>query len=342
MRFSEYMDDWLYGNDGYYTKFIEIGKDGDFYTAVSSSMFFGGSIANRLIQVIDEGYLSSETLVVEVGAHKGYMLADIVQFVYTLRPELLESLRFGIVEPQYENYLMQVEYFKEGFGDVVKLEHFKSLDKVNENEAFVVANEIFDAFSCEVVKDGKMLYVDDKKVYFDTQTPKIAKICEDRGIKSGEIGLGYESFANSLSSAFTKYEFVTFDYGDLTRRDDMSLRIYHKHKSYPFFAFTDFVTVEKEQIKDVTLDELFKKSDITYDVDFQYLIDEFEKSGAKCLWYKTQLSALIEFGITDLLEMLAKNSDEKTYISELNRAKVLINPTFMGERFKCVIFRKEG
>jgi len=341
MRFSEYMNDWLYGESGYYTKFIEIGKKGDFYTAVSSSMFFGGSIANRLIKVIDEGYLTPNTLVVEIGAHQGYMLADMVQFVYTLRPELLESLRFGIVEPQYENHLKQAEYFKESFGDVVKLEHFKSLQEVDEKEAFVVANEIFDAFSCEIVKDGKMLYMDGQKAYFDTQTPQIEEICKTRGIKSGEIGVGYGLFAGSLAKAFKKYEFVTFDYGDLTRRDDMSLRIYHKHKSYPFFALTDFVTVDKEKIKDTTLGELFKNSDITYDVDFKFLIDEFEANGSKCLMFKTQLAALIEFGITDLLDMLAKNSDEQTYKSELNRAKVLINPTFMGERFKCVIFRKE-
>ncbi len=37
MKFSEYMNEWLYGVDGYYRQFRDIGKDGDFYTAVSSS-----------------------------------------------------------------------------------------------------------------------------------------------------------------------------------------------------------------------------------------------------------------------------------------------------------------
>ena len=341
MRFSEYMSEWLYGQDGYYTKKITIGKEGDFYTAVSSSMFFGGSIANRLIKVIEEGFLSESCVVVEIGAHKGYLLADMVQFVYTLKPELLKSLRWMIVEPQSENAKMQVEYFKESFGDVVKLEHKNSLEEVTEDEAFVVANEIFDAFKCEVIKDDKMLYMDGHKPYFDVQSADVREIVQKYGFRRGEIGLGYGEFANSLAKAFKRYEFVTFDYGDREQRADFSLRIYHKHHTYPFFALTEFVSDEEEKPKDVSLEELFKRSDITYDVNFEYLIDEFLNSGAKLVWYKTQLSALVEFGIDSLLEMLAKNVDEATYKAELNRAKVLISPTFMGERFKSLVVRSE-
>jgi SAM-dependent MidA family methyltransferase len=43
----------------------------------------------------------------------------------------------------------------------------------------------------------------------------------------------------------------------------------------------------------------------------------------------------------ELLDELQKKADEKTYKSEMNRAKVLIDPAFMGERFKGVVFRKE-
>ena len=44
MLFSEYMNAWLYEEEGYYKKFKAIGKSGDFYTAVSTSRFFGASI----------------------------------------------------------------------------------------------------------------------------------------------------------------------------------------------------------------------------------------------------------------------------------------------------------
>ena len=340
MRFSEYMKEWLYGEDGYYSKFITIGKKGDFYTAVSSSMFFGGSIANYLIKVIDEGFLSKSTTVVEIGAHKGYLMADIIQFLYTLRPSLLETLSFMIVEPMEENIKKQQEYFKDSFANVVKVEFVKDLDEIKREEAFVVANELFDAFICEVIKDNQMLYIEDDRVYFGEMSKDIKNICDKYGFDRGEVGLGYGVFAKKMARAFDRYEFVTFDYGEDTQRRDFSLRIYYKHNTYPFFALTDFVKDEQEK-PNITLKELYKNSDITYDVNFDYLSKEYLKSGAKRVWYATQASTLVKFGIIDLLEILAKNTDEKVYKSELNRVKILLNPTFMGERFKGIIFRKE-
>jgi len=98
LYFSRYFHKWLYGKNGYYISYKEIGKEGDFFTAVSTSVFFGGSIAKRLIFTIENGWLPSDTTVVEIGAHKGYLLADIIQFIYTIKPELLKTLKFAIVE----------------------------------------------------------------------------------------------------------------------------------------------------------------------------------------------------------------------------------------------------
>ena len=341
MRFSRYMQEWLYGSDGYYANYRDIGKGGDFYTAVSSSQFFGGSIANRLINVIDEGFLPKDTAIVEIGAHKGYMLADIVQFIYTLRPELLETLSFYIIEPHSQNILEQKRYFRESFGDAVVLKHFDSFKELKLESAFVVANEIFDAFACEVVKDGQMLYIEDGEPYFGEIDREIKEIAKKYHIFRGEIGVGYRDFAQDMSRAIERFEFVTFDYGDLFKRDDFSLRIYHKHHTYPFFALTKFVTDESEKPKDVTLQELYKRSDITYDVNFSYLQDSFKSAGIKTHLYKTQLAMLVEFGIIELLELLKKHVNEEVYLNELNRAKVLIDPTFMGERFKGIVFRKK-
>jgi SAM-dependent MidA family methyltransferase len=334
------MQDWLYAKDGYYASFRAIGKGGDFYTAVSSSIFFGGSIAKRFIDIVEEGFLPDDTTIVEVGAHQGYMLADIVQFIYTIKPKLLDTISFVIIEPQRENIEAQIKYFKESFGDVVRLKHYDSFDDVKLDSAYVVANEIFDAFSCEVIKDDKMLYIKDDELYFDEMDEKTKNICKRYGIKRAEVGVGYEEFAKSMADAIKKFEFVTFDYGDKVKREDYSLRVYHKHQSYPFFALTPFVDIEQEKPKDLDLASLYKKSDITYDVNFTHLIDAFGESGVECLSYKTQMAMLVEFGVIELLDMLLKNSDEKTYNAEMNRLKVLIDPAFMGERFKGIIFRQ--
>jgi SAM-dependent MidA family methyltransferase len=57
--------------------------------------------------------------------------------------------------------------------------------------------------------------------------------------------------------------------------------------------------------------------------------------------YKTQMSALINMGIMELLEILQKNVDEKVYEQELQKVKMLIMPQFLGERFKMIRFRKD-
>ena len=335
------MHQWLYGAEGYYTKFRTIGKEGDFYTAVSSSMFFGGAIAKRLIEVIEEGFLPADTTVVEIGAHQGYLLADIVQFVYTLKPDLLKTLKFAIVEPQAENREAQRKYFQEAFGDVVVPELYGDLSELHEESAFVVANEIFDAFACELVKEDQMLYAgEDHTFEFGEQDAFTRQIVEKYGLQKGEVARGYEDFAAAMAKAFGRYEFVTFDYGDLDPRPDFSIRIYYKHQTIPFFALTGFVEDEAEKPKDLTLAELCCHSDVTYDVHFNHLIDAYKESGAVLHAYRTQLATLVNFGIIELLDMLQKNADEKTYQAELNRAKMLIDPTFMGERFKGVIFRK--
>ena len=103
---------------------------------------------------------------------------------------------------------------------------------------------------------------------------------------------------------------------------------------------TDFVKDKKLKEQNLDINALYKKSDITYDVFFKQLIDEFEENGIKLESYKTQMKAMVEFGILDLFEILKSHTDNATYLKELNKAKVLIDPSFMGERFKCVIFRK--
>ncbi len=332
------MQTWLYGNEGYYTKERTIGKEGDFYTAVSTSMFFGGSIAKRLISTIECGFLSPTCHVVEIGAHKGYLLADMIQFIYTLKPELLQTLTFIIVEPFGANQAMQKTYFEEAFGDAIKLLHVKCLEAFTCKEAFFVANEIFDAFSCELIKEDQMLFIENGKAFFDVMDEETKGKADEYGIHKGELCLGYEPFAKAMSHCCGRFEFVTFDYGEKEARDDFSLRVYASHQVYPFFALTDLVEEKLREQND--FNTFFANSDITYDVNFSHLFHAFEKSGIRVHDYGTQMKALVDFGLIELLELFAKNVSEKQYEIELNRIKTLIDPSFMGERFKMACFRK--
>lgn len=328
VRFSEFMQNWLYDSDGYYANFKAIGKEGDFYTAVSVSKFFGGAIAKHLITLIGEGKISKNAEVFEIGAHQGYLLADIIEFIYTLKPDLLKTLSFNIIEPFESLQKVQKEYFKNSFGDLIKLKHYGSLKEVRSKEAFVVANEIFDAFPCELVFKGDMGYVENYNIKFSKISDNVKKISEKYYIEKGEVAIGYEEFAFNLYNAFERCYFLSFDYGDLEVRNDFSIRVYQKHNVYPLFD------------EELELKNAYKKSDITYDVNFSHIIDAFKEAGFEKEAYKTQLVALIDFGITELLEIVKEKKGFNAYLREANKVKTLIHPAMMGERFKMVSFVK--
>lgn len=322
------MNDWLYGQDGYYTNYKQIGKEGDFYTSVSTSKFFGGTIAKHIIALIEEGFLDKDAVICEIGAHHGYFLADVVEFIYTLYPELLESLQFVIIERFDALQQQQKNYFKESFGDVVSLTHYKSLSELTCKNAFFIANEIFDAFGCELLYNGKIASVKDDKVEFDIVDEEILLKAKKYHKEKGEIAVGYEAFAKEMVASAERFEFISFDYGEMQARPDFSIRIYKNHDVYPFFD-------EKIELK-----ELFKNSDLTYDVTFEHVKDAFVEAGAEFIELKAQMTALVDMGILELLEMLRINVDEKIYEQELQKVKLLILPNFLGERFKMIKIRK--
>lgn len=328
MKFSEYMYDWLYGESGYYSKYKEIGKEGDFYTSVSSSKFFGGTIAKHIISVIDEGFLPKDTTICEIGAHKGYLLADIVQFIYTLRPELLETLSFAIVERFDFLQAEQRKYFQESFGDVVVLKQVKSLKELDLPHAFFVANEIFDAFSCELIYQDKIGTLVGGKIVFEEKDAWVSEKAKKYHKDKGEIAVGYEEFALEMKGAAKTFEFMTYDYGEMQARPDFSIRVYKDHEVFPLFD------------ESLNLDKVFSVSDITYDVCFEHLKDAYEEAGIPMTEFKTQALALVDMGLLELLEMLKEQGGEEMYLHELERAKQLIMPSFLGERFKMIRFRQ--
>jgi SAM-dependent MidA family methyltransferase len=333
MRFSEYMSEWLYGEDGYYATYKNIGKSGDFYTAVSTSKFFGGTVAKHIISLVDEGFLDKNGTVCEIGAHHGYFLADVCEFIYTLRPELLSTLHFVIIERFDDLQEQQRRYFAESFGDVVTLTHYKSLREMHVKNAFFIANEIFDAFPCELYYKGKTASIQGHSVEFDLEDSWVEEKAKKYHKDRGEIAVGYEEFADEMADAADKFEFMSFDYGEMQARPDFSLRIYTKHKVIPFF-------LPEDNEDYIAREELFKKSDITYDVTFEHVKDAYEAAGVTFVEFKAQMTALVDMGILELLEMLQKNADEKIYKQELEKVKMLIMPNFLGERFKMIKFRK--
>ena len=326
--FSEYMNGWLYGEDGYYKQFKAIGKSGDFYTAVSTSSFFGASIANHFYELLKSKVSVRDGWLIEIGAHQGYLLCDMIQWLYTCDPTLVKSLKFGIVERQADVQKAQLDYIKQRFGDDIHITHFNDISDVKAEYAFVVANEIFDAFSCELIKDEKIALVENHNIVWEDASLEILDWAKKHHLNKGEIAVGYEEFALHMARGIRHCDFVTFDYGEKYVRNDFSIRIYRSHETFPLFD------------KDLMLSKSYKKDDITYDVNFAHVSEAFLKAGFKEVAYETQARALIRFGIIDILEQFSKQTTQARYASEADKIKTLISPTIMGDRFKLIHFRK--
>ena len=328
MYFSDYMNEWLYGEEGYYKHFKAIGKEGDFYTAVSTSSFFGASIANHFFKLIQEGKADRNGWLIEVGAHQGYLLCDMIQWLFTCDPTLIQTLNFGIVERQAAVREKQLAYIKERFGDDVQITHFNDISEVKVDYAFVVANEIFDAFPCELLKDEKLAVVEADKIVWKEAPRELLSWAETHRLKQGEVAVGYETFAEDMAKGISKCDFVSFDYGEKYVRNDFSIRVYRKHETFPLFD------------EDLVLAESFQKDDITYDVNFGHVSEAFMAAGFEEDAYETQARALIRFGLIDILEMFARQTTQEKYLREADKIKTLIAPTIMGDKFKMVHFKK--
>ena len=322
------MNEWLYGENGYYKTFKAIGKEGDFYTAVSTSSFFGASIANHFYKLMQDDAFKKDGWLIEVGAHKGYLLCDMIQWLYTLDSSLVKTLKFGIVERQPEVQKEQLKYIEERFGSDIQITHFNNIDEVEVEYAFVVANEIFDAFPCELIKDGEQAFVTDNVVDWKEADRALLDFASKHRQVKGEVAVGYEEFALDMAKGIKKCDFVSFDYGERFVRNDFSIRVYQKHKTFPLFD------------KELVLADAFQKADITYDVNFGHVIDAFEEAGFELDKYETQARALVRFGLIDILEQFAKQATQANYVREADKIKTLIAPTIMGDKFKMVHFRK--
>jgi SAM-dependent MidA family methyltransferase len=232
------------------------------------------------------------------------------------------------VERQPEVQRAQLAYIQERFGDDVLITHFNDISEVKAAYAFVVANEIFDAFPCELLKDEKMAEVNEHKIEWVDAPAEILSWAKKHYLKQGEIAVGYEELAKEMASGIVKCDFVTFDYGEKYVRNDFSIRVYRSHETFPLFD------------EALTLSESYKKDDITYDVNFGHVSEAFVSAGFEEVFYETQARALIRFGLIDILELFAKQTTQARYVSEADKVKTLISPTMMGDRFKLIHFRK--
>ncbi len=331
--FGNYMQEWLYGKKGYYRK-ATIGQKGDFYTSVSLSKFFGGAMAFYIIRLLEEEKLFLPLKIVEIGSHHGYFLSDIASFLNALSEGVIEKCEFVSCEPLIELQNIQQTTFKQATQLDLASCDLKGLDFKEKESAFVVSNELFDAFACEIIKDNQMLFIthDHQSVWGNINEPT-EELLKTLNLKEGCAPLFLNAFIKDLLEKLNEassWVFLSFDYGDTIERKDMHLRAFKNHQALDF--------------KDILnhLASLYQQSDLTYDVNFSLVRFLFEKHHAQFSFFKSQANALLDMGLMELLEVFSKSVSYERYLKEAAKIKPLISPGGLGERFKAVEFVKKG
>ena len=189
-----------------------------------------------------------------------------------------------------------------------------------------IANELFDSFVCEIIREEKMLYIINGEFFWGEMSDETRQIAKKFHIKTGEIPVGLYEFVREICESSKRFYFIAFDYGQMSTRGEINARVYKNHE---VFSLLD--------IKNLA--EFYGKSDITYDVNFEILRFAFiQNQDVKYENFTTQKRALIDFGADKILEILREKGGENAYKIGANELKRLMIE--FGDKFKEIEFSK--
>lgn len=338
---------------GYYASTSRVGKEGDFYTSVSASRFFGGAMAMYILKLLDSGKLNTPLRIVEIGADKGYLLGDVAQFLDALSEGLLSSVEFATLEPLESLAQAQREYFaKLRLSQKARFcvyEDLASLCKSTWQSVIIISNEIFDSVPCEIVRvsessteatSSQMLYItlenESMMPFWGEVSDEIVAWQHTQGIAVNQSMIvprweGLLGDIEAITKAHKSYAyFLSFDYGGFGLEQPLSYnpRFYHAHQ---------VVSMREILAHKVGLEGFYKKADITYDVDFNLLEALLIGRGFRRVYAKSQARVLVEeMGLLELLEMYETHKGYGSYLSQIQKVKTLLHT--MGSRFMGVCY----
>jgi len=348
---------------GYYQKKIPIGKDGDFITAPEISQVFGELIGLYFLNLASGS--KNPIALVEMGAGKGSLLRDFLLMIKKLAEKniieaqsFLEKTSIHIVEISPALQKIQKENLAEIGIQINWHDNFQGfLENVKKDEEiYFVANELFDCFPINQfikTQEGwceKVISLKDEELEFFIegfnplknkiveQLIKESLVCEQGSISSdnklGFVGNGVEEnavFEHSFSAANFMQELAQA----LHNQGGVALIIDYGYSKNEFK--NSLQALKNHQFHDCLKN--IGDADITALVNFS-LLEKIAKKLALNSSLVSQKEFLEGLGIEERRKILLaeKNDEQKSDInSRINR---LIEPSQMGELFKCLIIWK--
>ena len=338
ISFSRYMELALYAPGlGYYAAgSAKFGEEGDFITAPEISPLFSQALANAILPALNE-----EDIILEVGAGRGRMAADIL--VYLKQQNKLPR-EYWILELSADLRQRQRTTIEETIPEL--LEKVRWLDELPENfSGIVLANELLDAMPVQLfqktendINDVNVTWLNNKFEFqvtssFDARLISRVKDIEselNREFNAGyisEINFAAEDWIKSIAERLQHGIIVLLDYGFPRheyyheQRNQGTLMCHYRHRTHPAaFVYPGL-------------------QDITAHVDFTSMADAALEANLQVIGYTNQVSFLMGAGILELAD-LENEEDTKQQMETASQIKKLTLPHEMGELFKVIGFSK--
>ena len=338
ISFQRYMELVLYAPGlGYYAAGSnKLGEEGDFITAPEISPLFSQSLAKAILPSLNQ-----DQIILEVGAGRGRMAADIL--IYLKQQNKLPK-EYWILELSADLRERQRNTIKDLVPELI--DRVKWLDSLPENfSGVVLANELLDAMPVQLfqkndndINEVHVVWRDDKFAFllqssFDERLMTRVKDIEDElgfEFNSGyvsEINFSAEDWIKSIAESLQQGIIVLIDYGFPRheyyheQRVQGTMMCHYRHRTHPdVFVYPGL-------------------QDITAHVDFTAMADAALEANLKVMGYTNQVSFLMGAGIMELAAINENDSLAEQMVTT-SQIKKLTLPHEMGELFKVIGFSK--
>jgi SAM-dependent MidA family methyltransferase len=340
ISFRDFMDMALYYPElGYYTSPEEkIGGLGDFYTASELDRAFGELLGKQFVEMYKK-VGEKPFQIVEIGAGKGYLAYDILNFLKREHPEIYRNSEYIIIEKSPYHIKTQKDILSD-FEIVRWMQDIIDFEEESIN-GVIFSNELFDAFPVHLIRKikGKIfeifITIDEEnnvKEVLKEAPEEILRYIKELNLQipegmQTEINLDASEYIQKIGKKLNKGYVITIDYGypssELYKPYRMrgTLLCYYRHR----YSENFYQNVGMQ--------------DITSHVNFSALKYYGMLSGLDFTGFTDQAHFLTNLGLMDIFQELQEKNDYESF-ERLNRLKTLVLPKGMGEKFKVLVQHK--
>ncbi|GBE02364.1 hypothetical protein BMS3Bbin06_01865 [bacterium BMS3Bbin06] len=320
ITFREFMDMALYypGGGYYRSERMPIGPEGDYYTSPHLHPVFGWLLAVQLDEMRDKMGAPGGFTVLEIGAGKGFLARDIIDFVQ--RNLHWRNWQYIILEKSPYTSNIQKKLL-EDFRDVIRW--VKDLKELEPFRGAVITNELLDAFPIHMIEyrhGFKEVHVscegdDFKEVFPEIDNEELVDYISEYNLPvidgyRTEVNLAIRDFLKRVDAVLFEGFIITVDYGYPSweyyseERNRGTLLCYHYHN-----------TSENPY-------ENIGSQDITAHVNFSSVKRWGEAIGLSTAGYCPQGTFLVSLGIDRMIaEEIERNPD---FLRDIPKIKGLI------------------